>query len=114
MIRDDLNSFYQKVAEGAERERIENRKQLHEDLKVIREKTEKRIQAQQSIIDKVSELYVADEQRERQKLLEKQKQDIIAKAEEEAERTLGVKTEKTKKLDDAWRSLARELGPKEW
>ncbi|HFR3655121.1 TPA: hypothetical protein ACHVEU_002130 [Streptococcus suis] len=114
MIREDLNSFYQKVAEGAERERTENRKQLHEDLKTIREQAEKRIQERQSIIDKVSELYVADEQRERQKLLEKQKQDLITKAEEEAECSLGLQSEKTKKLDDAWRSLARELGPKEW
>lgn len=101
MTKVDLNEFGKQLAAGAEKERADRTEQSRKDLELYRESIQKEIQEQQERLDKASEKYFAEEQRKREAIAEAEKQRAIVKAEEEAERTLGVKTEKTKIIDNA-------------
>ncbi|HEM4630263.1 TPA: hypothetical protein U1Z87_001168 [Streptococcus suis] len=105
MAKLELNALYQQLKEGAEKEHAERTEQARKEWELNNEKLQKEIQEQQEFLDRVSEKYLADEQCKREAVAEAERQKLLAKAEEEAERTLGIKTEKTKKIDNAWRNL---------
>ncbi|UUM61545.1 hypothetical protein NQZ89_09195 [Streptococcus suis] len=113
MVKLEMNAFYQQLKEGAEKERAERMEQARKEWELYNQKLQKEIQEKQEFLDRASEKYLADEQRKREAIVEAEKQKAIAKIEEEAERTLGVKTEKTKKLEDALRNLSGMLKPED-
>lgn len=113
MAKLELNALYQQLKEGAEKERAERMEQARKEWELNNQKLQKEIQEQQEFLDKASEKYLADEQRKREAVAEAERQKLLAKVEEEAERTLGLKTEKTKKIDNAWRNLLGGLNFKD-
>ncbi|HEL2737466.1 TPA: hypothetical protein U1W10_001352 [Streptococcus suis] len=113
MAKLEMNALYQQLKEGAAKERAERKEQARKEWELNNQKLQKEIQDQQEFLDRISEKYLADEQRKREAVAEAERQKLLAKVEEEAERTLGIKTEKTKKIDNAWRNLLGGLNFKD-
>lgn len=109
MAKFEMSALYQQLKEGAEKERAERMEQARKEWELYNQKLQKENQERQEFLDRASEKYLADEQRKREAIVEAEKQKAIAKIEEEAEQKLGIKTEKTKKLEDAWRNLSGML-----
>lgn len=105
MAKFEMNALYQQLKDGAEKERAERMEQARKEWELNNQKLQKETQEQQEFLDRIFEKHLADEQRKREAVAEAERQKLLAKAEEEAERTLGIKTEKTKKIDDALRNL---------
>ncbi|HFI2692605.1 hypothetical protein [Streptococcus suis] len=109
MAKFEMNALYQQLKEGAEKERAERMEQARKEWELYNQELQKEIQEKQESLDRASKKYFANEQRKREAIIEAEKQKAIAKIEEETEQKLGIKTEKTKKIEDAWRNLSGEL-----
>ncbi|MEQ9810179.1 hypothetical protein [Streptococcus jiangjianxini] len=101
--------WHDKLIEGADKSCKAREEEINKGWEEYNNKIQKKIDEDQKIIDRASEAYLKEERRKREAESERHRQEAIRLAEEEAEQTLGIKSEKTKQIDNAWQEMVNNL-----
>lgn len=97
MKKINLDEYVSKLAEGAERERLEKEKQSRQNLQAFGEKARKRTEKVQKTLDKIGELYFERNKREQEEIAEVKRKEALAKINEEVAKKIGIPSERERK-----------------
>lgn len=109
MTKIDMNDLYNNLKEEAEKRREEQRKEFSEHLKEQRNKEQAKIDEQQKIMDNLSKKYLEKEKNEKEKAAKEEQDRLLNDLAKKQERQFGLKTEDTKKKDNAFKAMAKSL-----
>lgn len=101
--------FWEKLEEGAERERAERTKAFDDAMNEFSQKAHQKRQELADLMNRAVESDKQDREEKRETALARARAEAVQKVEQEFEITHNVKSEKTKTLDNAYSALLDDL-----
>lgn len=102
-------NFWEELEKGAERERQEKNKRFPEDMGNIRKQAKEEKRKDQELFNKALDSQHQDLLKERERKVAQAKEEAKRKTEKEIEERYGVPSEKTEKINNAFREMLKEL-----